>query len=295
MTDHADHADRTATASAPQRTVVRLTIDRPPATTASRFLAEHAGLPHARVKDAMAKGATWLRRGRHEDRLRRATAALRRGDVLALYYDAALLALEPPLAELVDDRGGYSVWNKPPGMLSQGTRFGDHCALLRQVERAVAPSRPALLVHRLDREARGLVLIAHERSTAAALGQMLREHTIEKRYRVRVRGAPLPPGLRGLIDAPLDGKPAISAYAVLTHDAARDISDLEVRTTTGRRHQIRRHLADIGHPILGDPRYGTDNHDPAGLALAAVGLRFRCPLTGDTRDYTITPERPPTS
>jgi tRNA pseudouridine32 synthase/23S rRNA pseudouridine746 synthase len=84
------------------------------------------------------------------------------------------------------------------------------------------------------------------------------------------------------IDAPLDGKPARTDYRVVHYDSERDCARLDVRIATGRLHQIRRHMESIGHPVLGDPRYGRGNKNEEGLQLAAVGLRFRCPFRGDT-------------
>ena len=85
----------------------------------------------------------------------------------------------------------------------------------------------------------------------------------------------------GRIDLPLDGRPALTEYRVERYDRARDASVVQIRIRTGRTHQIRRHLAALGHPVLGDPRYGRGNADPRGLQLVAAGLTFRCPLRGD--------------
>ena len=64
---------------------------------------------------------------------------------------------------------------------------------------------------------------------------------------------------------------------LLHHDAALDRTTVEIRLETERRHQIRRHYNAIGHPVLGDPRYGRDNHDPTGLKPWASYLAFTCP------------------
>ena len=70
-------------------------------------------------------------------------------------------------------------------------------------------------------------------------------------------------------------------HVIPAADRARDASVVQIRIRTGRTHQIRRHLAALGHPVLGDPRYGRGNADPRGLQLVAAGLTFRCPLRGD--------------
>ncbi|UXI66546.1 RNA pseudouridine synthase [Tahibacter amnicola] len=228
----------------------------------------------------MAKGAVWLRRGSKEKRLRRATAPLMRGDVLSLHYDEKVLAAVAADPTLLADERQYSVWIKPAGVLAQGTRTGDHCALLRLVEAKLG--RETFLVHRLDREAAGLMLIAHNAKAAAALSDLFARRQLEKTYRVDVRGR-LPE--TGQFDAPLDGKPSRTTYHCTHYDADSDCSTALVQIESGRKHQIRRHFADAGFPVLGDPRYGQFNSDSRGLRLAAIELRFRCPLSGRERHY----------
>jgi tRNA pseudouridine32 synthase/23S rRNA pseudouridine746 synthase len=119
------------------------------------------GLPKQRIKSAMTKGAVWLSRGRKTQRLRRAKRKLRIGDELHLYYDIKILDEVPVEPTLIADLGGYSVWQKPYGLRSQGSKWGDHCTVVRWAERSLKPERPAFTVHRLDRAANGLMLIAH--------------------------------------------------------------------------------------------------------------------------------------
>ena len=250
-------------------------------------LAEHSALPKARLKDAMNKGAVWLRpQGRGtEQRLRRATRALRRGDALALYYDQELLAREVPEPILIADETDYSLWHKPAGMLAQGTRFGDHCALLRWSEQRL-PGRPSLLVHRLDREAEGLMLIAHRQKAAQLFSALWQQQHISKHYEVLVEGQPGAPGEVLRIDTPLDGKSSTTELRLRSFDAASGRSIVDITLISGRKHQIRRHLAGIGHPVVGDYRYGTRRAGEK-LALRAVELQFRCPLSGRDRHYRI--------
>lgn len=236
------------------------------------LLAAVSELPRQRLKDAMEKGAVWLERGRREQRLRRATKPLLAGDRLTLYYDAALLALAPPPARLLHDAGRYSVWDKPAGLLAQGTRYGDHCSLLRLAEKQLAP-RPAFLLHRLDREASGLMVIAHDKHAAGALSALWQTRAVTKRYAVSVAGEAGPPGSERSVAAALDGQPAESHFRVVGSEAGEggSISHLRVTIATGRKHQIRRHLAGIGLPVLGDWRYGRGGRP---LALRAVEIEF---------------------
>lgn len=261
-------------------------VSRATTQTLCEFLAEHSGLSKGKVKDAMTKGAvTVSKKGGKRRRVRRATAPLAVGDKVEFHYDEALLAITPPVACCLDDRKRYSLWFKPAGLMTQGTDYGDHCALLRQVEGYFRPQRPVFLIHRLDREAAGLVLIAHDGEAAARLSALFRDNLIDKRYRVRVRGAVA--DKRGEISLPLDGKPALTRYTVAAYDAEVDETALEVTIATGRLHQIRRHFAMIGHPVLGDPKYGSGNKNKTGLQLTAMGLRFHCPFSGGERDYVL--------
>ncbi len=266
--------------------VFKKTIANASAQNACDYLAEHSGLSKGRVKDAMSKGAVWLaKKGGKRRRLRRATTALETGDRIEFYYDEALLALKPAAARCVDDRVRYSVWVKPAGLLAQGTDYGDHCALMRVAESHFRPVRPVFLVHRLDREAAGLMLIAHDRQAAAQLSALFSDSRIDKRYRIKVRGAVREK--QGEIKLPLDGKSALTRYTVVDYDAAADAATLDVAIETGRLHQIRRHFAMIGHPVLGDPKYGAGNKNSEGMQLTAVGLRFRCPFSGRDMDYAL--------
>jgi tRNA pseudouridine32 synthase/23S rRNA pseudouridine746 synthase len=171
--------------------------------------------------------------------------------------------------------------------MSQGTRFGDHCSLLREAEIFLRPRRGAFLVHRLDREASGLVVIAHDHAAAAAFSRIFAERRVVKRYRVEIRGRIGAESDSGRIDLPLDGKPAVTEYAVVSHDAAADVSVVEVVLQTGRKHQIRRHFALAGFPVMGDPLYGEHNRNTTGLKLTATGLEFTCPFTGQSLKFLL--------
>lgn len=257
---------------------LRITIGPEDAGTACELIAARAGLAKSRVKDAMCKGAVWLtgKRGGRK-RLRKATAQPEAGDVLDLAYDPRLLAVKPPMAQCLHDARHYSVWLKPAGLLAQGTDYGDHCSLVRQAEVHFRLKRPVLPVHRLDREATGLMILAHTKAAAAKLSKLLQDNGIDKQYRIIVLGRPSPE--QGEIELPLDKKPAITRYTLTSYDSASDTSVVEVTLKTGRLHQIRRHFAMLGHPVLGDPKYGIGNKNTTGMELVAHRLAFRCPFT----------------
>lgn len=253
--------------------------------TAITALAAVSSLPKQRLKDALIKGAVWIKNAKGHKRLRRATTVLQAGDELALHYDADILALVPPTPVLLGDNKHYSVWHKPPGLLAQGTLGGDHCSLLRIAEQQL--QREVYLVHRLDREAEGLMMIAHTGKAAAALSALFASEGgkgIRKLYRIEVRGE-LP--LAGEIAEELDGKAALTRYRRVDYNAERNSSSVEAELITGRKHQLRRHFAALGHGILGDPLYGINNKDMRGLQLKAAALIFTCPLTQKERNYVL--------
>lgn len=235
-------------------------------------------LSKGRLKDAMSKGAVQLQ-GKPVKRLRRSQQMLKPGDSLALHYDADILQRQSAPAVLLYDEKAYSVWFKPAGMLSQGNEWGDHLSLLRCAEQYFTPLRQVFLLHRLDREASGLVMLAHTKQAAAALSKLIATQQINKTYQIRVKGQ-LASALQqqGSICIPLDNKPCESRFTVQAYDASTDSSIVSVQLITGRKHQIRRHFAAIEHPVLGDPQYGKHNKHAAGLALQAIALSFNCPL-----------------
>lgn len=247
--------------------------------TACDFLAARSGLSKGRIKAAMNKGAVRIKRKQGGfKRLRSATAVLFPGDRIELHYDEKLLALKPPEAQCISDLKHYSAWNKPAGVMAQGTEYGDHCSLMRQAELYFTPRREVFLVHRLDREAAGLMLIAHSGDAASKLSALFAGNDIIKTYRVEVLGDLRKKGSEGIIDLPLDGKPAVTEYKVVSYNSESNVSTVEAVIKTGRLHQIRRHFDMLGFPVMGDPKYGTGNKNKEGMKLTAVSLKFLCPL-----------------
>ena len=251
------------------------------------LLQRATGLSKQRIKLAMTQGAVWITRGRNTQRLRRAKRALRAGDEIHLYYDAGILAEIPPEPTLIADVGTYSVWNKPGGLRSQGSKWGDHCTLVRWAERHLQPERSAFTVHRLDRAANGLMLVAHSKSIAAALSALFQKREVEKRYQALVAGdfSGQPDPVR--LERPIDEKEATSEFSLLQviDDGSRSLVD--VRIETGRKHQVRRHLAELGYPIIGDRLYGTGAGDGVDLQLTAYHLAFNCPVNDERVQYRL--------
>ena len=243
------------------------------------FLHQKSGLKKARVKEAMQKGAVWLTpaKQRRAKRIRRADRQLEAGDTIDLYYASHVLDSIPPPPELLVDEDAYSLWYKPSGLMSSGSRYGDHHSIVRWVEQHL--DRTTFLVHRLDRFTRGLMVLAHSKTAAGALAQQFRERSVIKRYQARVEGL-----LKGehRISVPVGGKPAVSNVQVLLSGAE---SLVEVHIETGRKHQIRQHLAHIGHPVVGDVAYG--DAAEGDLQLISVSLGFCCPVSQEQRRYEL--------
>lgn len=248
------------------------------------LLSQETGLSKTVVKQTMQKGAVWVTHNNYTQRLRRAKKQLQVGDELHIYYDEKILAETTLPAELISDENTYSVWFKPYGMRSQGSKWGDHTTIQRWAESQLSPQRPTFTVHRLDRAATGLILIAHKKQTATALSKGFENHTIEKRYRVITHGQ-FPETSQTYTD-PIDNRHAHSQATLIRYAPSQNHSLLEVTIATGRKHQIRRHLSQAGYPVVGDRLYGS-NDQTTNLQLTAYSLAFQCPETNASQSYQL--------
>ncbi|SEL67814.1 tRNA pseudouridine32 synthase / 23S rRNA pseudouridine746 synthase [Colwellia chukchiensis] len=253
----------------------------------------HCQLSVSDIKKAIDKGALWLSRGKSTQRCRRLKKALKVGDVLHFYYDEAVLAQVPTPATLIADLVDYSVWYKPYGMLCQGSKWSDHCTITRWAQKHLTPERAVFPVHRLDRAATGLIIVAHSKSAARALSAMFAQHQLEKIYQIICHGDHRQRPQPETVTLAIDGKAACSHFSLLAYDAERHLSQLQVKIESGRKHQIRIHAASIGLPVVGDRLHGialqatAQVNTEADLQLCAVTLRFTCPMSHVERVFTL--------
>ena len=193
------------------------------------------------------------------------------------YEDEHLLVVDKPAGIVVHPAPGHAT-----GTLVHG--------LLGRLSGGEAPERPGI-VHRLDRDTSGLLVVARTEDAYNGLRLLVQKRELERRYKTLVRGTPQ--SRRGRIEAPIGRDRHEPTRMSLDTDSPRDavthfeveelLGDhalLDVRLETGRTHQIRVHLAAIGLPVVGDPVYGVRDPELQRQFLHAWRLAFPHPVTG---------------
>lgn len=250
--------------------------------TAIDVLSENAPLSKQQLKQAMQKGCVWLTHGQYTQRLRRVKKPLKTADIVHLYYNESILQQPAIPSTLIADEGDYSVWDKAYGVLSHGSKWGDHLSLPRWAETQLQPQRNAFIVHRLDRAATGLIMLAHSKQAATKLSQLFENRDIKKKYQIIVEGKF--PEQQQTYKNELDGKQAITHATLKQFDAEQNQSHLDISIETGYKHQIRRHLSLNGFAIVGDRLYGQKSEQ--NLQLRACELTFISPFDQLEKTYT---------
>ena len=206
--------------------------------------------------------------------------------------------LDRPAIDLLYADDTLLVLDKPSGLLAVPGRGADKQDCLAARVQALYPD--ALIVHRLDMATSGLMVMARGPAAQRALGKAFAAREVTKRYIAVVAGrlgAPRegwgtidlpiivdwPNRPRRMIDRQL-GKPSLTRWRVLRHDETAQTTRVELEPVTGRSHQLRVHLRELGHPILGDALYAPpDIQAQAGrLLLHACSLYFVHPMSGET-------------
>ena len=258
-------------------------------------LSEATGLSRSRVAALMEEGL--CSSGGKE--IRKAGTKIPEGQEIVLAVpapkEAAPQAEDIPLEILYED-GDLAVVVKPRGMVvhpaaghPDGTMVNALLYRLDSLGGIGGELRPGI-VHRLDKETSGLMLVAKNDETQEALSRMLKDREIEKHYRALAEGRFKEP--EGEIDAPIDrskkdrkkmavdpeGRPAVTRWKVIAEGNGCTL--LDVHILTGRTHQIRVHLRSIGHPVCGDELYGFEKGVKVPcLMLHAYSLSFEHPRT----------------
>jgi 23S rRNA pseudouridine955/2504/2580 synthase len=254
------------------------------------FRSHYADLPHSRLEKLLRTGQVRVDGGRAKASTRLAagqtvrvpplptTAALTVPDQRALTKAERAFLASITLYE--DD--DIMVLNKPPGIAVQGgTKTTHHLDRLLEALGDSPKTRPRL-VHRLDHDTSGVLVVAKRREVAAKLGRAFQTRSVRKIYWALVKGVPKPP--QGKVEAAVvkaagpegdrvrkarpgeqeRAQSAVTLYAVVDR-AAQQVSWLSLKPVTGRQHQLRAHMAILGHPILGDEKYHGDRDLPEGV------------------------------
>ena len=254
------------------------------------FKTHYASLPHSRLEKLLRTGQVRVDGGRVKASTRLAAGQSVRVPPLpdVTPPKGEQRALSKADREFLKDITLYEdddllILNKPSGIAVQGgTKTTRHIDRLLAAMGDRPETRPRL-VHRLDRDTSGVLVVAKRRSVAAKLGRAFQTRSVRKIYWALVHGVPKPP--QGKIDAALvkaatpDGdrvrkarageqtqaQSAVTHYAVIDR-AGQQVALMSLKPVTGRQHQLRAHMAIIGHPILGDEKYPSDIELPEGIA-----------------------------
>lgn len=186
-----------------------------------------------------------------------------------------------------------AILNKPGGIPVNGNQFKTLENTLpfnlktTNEQDALAIMRP---LHRLDGPTCGLVLVAKTERAQVVMGQQFEKKTIRKRYKAVVVGAVVSP--KGKLDSPIDGKPSLTEYEVIKTTSSAKYGHLTLVNlfpVTGRTHQLRIHMSELGHPVVGDKFYSKDVDvlNGKGLMLCSDKVWFKHPISNESVEVEI--------
>jgi len=233
-----------------------------------------AGLSRRKARAVIDLGGVFVDR----TRVKVAGRAVRAGQKIEVNVGGAIERSAPPLAPnivFVDDH--VIVADKPAGLVTAPTPESDRGDLLDQLARSYGE---VFLVHRLDLPTSGLLVFARTREANKRLGAAFARHDVDREYRAVAIGAVA----AQTVDRPIQGKRAVTHFDA--KEALAGATLVSARLETGRTHQIRLHLAGLGHPVAGDHQHGGEasrTFEPRAprLALHAAMLGFTHPATGE--------------
>lgn len=242
------------------------------------LLQQNCELSEDIINSCFDNGSVWLQQSANPVRIRDTAAAISAGQSLYLYCNQSTLSPCPYTPLLIEDFDSFSIWNKPSGMLSQGSKWGDHWTLYRWIEQHYWPHRKSFITHRLDRFTQGLMIVAHSEESNRLFHRMFENRQVSKTYRALVTGL-IQEKQTFDITSDVQGRKAVTSIRLISHNTQTNCSVIEARPQTGRKHQIRIHLASIGHAVVNDRQYGTEPHQ-GDLQLQAIALQFDHPYSG---------------
>lgn len=247
------------------------------------FLVEKTELSKTVMKKIIGQGGVWIQKPTEKKRrVKRVTTLLEEKDRIDFFYRPDLVILEEGCRPIFE-RHHFGFWIKQSGVPSEPTPFADKGSLLFEVQKKYPKAH---LMGRLDLEVKGLVLVSYGPRAHRTLTQMP-ETDCRKFYLALVQGEV--ELIQGEWTNDLDGKKAQTLYKVLAKDEGQTLVEVEI--PSGRFHQIRRHFADNGHALIGDPRYGEDNKNgQRGLQLCCHRIEMKDPF--DQRSKVVRHELP---
>ena len=223
------------------------------------------------------------------------------GDKVSVNFTKSFRVFSSPRIKLVYEDNDILVINKGYGVLSMGTdniKEGTAYSIMREYVKYSDPRAKVFIVHRLDRDTSGLMMLAKTMEAKDTMQHNWNNMVLNRKYVAVVEG--VIPDDEGVVKSylaetaqfevystqdPSKGQLAITRYKVLKRSSGYTLVELEL--DTGRKNQIRVHMKDLGHPIVGDRKYGANSSPIRRLALHARTLRFVHPITRKEMNFEL--------